>query len=338
MRQSLTILLVLWTAACGSTGSQAPGPATADQPSSDLSWPPIPGQERIQYERSFSAPGDLGYRQSFSSRFKDALGGGSFPGMMRPYAIAVSERYTAVADPGLSAVHLFNHDRRTFQLIKSINGRRLSSPVGVALGENRLFVADSALNLVYVLDSRLRLVRELDQFERPTELAYDEVTKHLFVADTHAHRVVEIDENGEPVRTIGERGDHQGQFNFPTHLAVNEGTLYVNDTMNFRIQQFEIATAFPLRRIGEHGDSPGYLAQPKGIAISADERIFVAESMGSRVQVFSLQGEFLLDFGTDGSATGQFRFPAGMTIFENRLYVADSGNGRIQVFRYNAKD
>jgi DNA-binding beta-propeller fold protein YncE len=102
--------------------------------------------------------------------------------------------------------------------------------------------------------------------------------------------------------------------------------------MNFRIQVFDLASGAHLASVGEHGDSAGYLAQPKGVALSAGQQMYIAESVNGSIQIFNLRGEFLLDFGGEGSAPGQFRFPAGLAISGNRLYVADSGNGRIQIF------
>ena len=48
-----------------------------------------------------------------------------------------------------------------------------------------------------------------------------------------------------------------------------------------------------------------------------------------------MAGQFLLDMGEQGAAVGQFWLPTGIYINAlNRIYVADSYNSRIQVFRY----
>jgi DNA-binding beta-propeller fold protein YncE len=332
MHRIAYLVLLLTMAACSSPSPTAPDTVAASDPTHALFWPPLPAQERVRFLQFFSTPADLGYREPFSKRLKDMLGGATSQGMVRPYAIAVNDRITAVGDPGVSAVHLFNHKKRNYQLLRMIDGVALSSPVGVALGDNRLFIADSLLQRVFVLDQNQRLRMELDHFERPTGLAYDAQTKRLYVADTLAHRVVEVNENGDILRAFGERGSADGQFNFPTHLAVGGGRLFINDTMNFRIQVFDLASGAHLASVGEHGDSAGYLAQPKGVALSAGQQMYIAESVSGSIQIFNLRGEFLLDFGGEGYAPGQFRFPAGLAISGNRLYVADSGNGRIQIF------
>jgi hypothetical protein len=61
----------------------------------------------------------------------------------------------------------------------------------------------------------------------------------------------------------------------------------------------------------------------------------VADTNFSNVQVYDRQGRFLLGIGRPGDASGEFHLPVGMTMdAQNRLYVADSYNGRIQIFQY----
>jgi DNA-binding beta-propeller fold protein YncE len=53
------------------------------------------------------------------------------------------------------------------------------------------------------------------------------------------------------------------------------------------------------------------------------------------VQVFNRKGELLYYFGQRGSGAGQFQLPAGLFIDrDDRIYVVDSLNRRVQVFHY----
>jgi DNA-binding beta-propeller fold protein YncE len=51
--------------------------------------------------------------------------------------------------------------------------------------------------------------------------------------------------------------------------------------------------------------------------------------------VFTANGTFLTKFGTEGSGSSQFILPEGVGVDTNTglVYVADTGNYRIQVFR-----
>ena len=53
------------------------------------------------------------------------------------------------------------------------------------------------------------------------------------------------------------------------------------------------------------------------------------------VQVFNRQGQLLYYFGSRGTHAGEFQLPAGLFIDrDDRVYVVDSYNRRVQVFQY----
>jgi NHL repeat len=53
------------------------------------------------------------------------------------------------------------------------------------------------------------------------------------------------------------------------------------------------------------------------------------------VQVFNRQGDLLYYFGSRGTEAGEFQLPTGLTIdAQDRIFVVDSFNRRIQVFHY----
>jgi DNA-binding beta-propeller fold protein YncE len=331
---AIALALAVSCAGCGATGQSTAPTSVSPEASPKISWPAPPQKARVSYLYSFRAPADLGYRESLGNEIKDLLGGGEFEGMIRPYALAADDRMLIVADPGLSAVHIFDHRRKRYWLLNSAANTSFGSPVGAALGRNRLYVADSALNRVFVLDERRRLVGEIGGFERPTGLAYDHAQERLYVADTHAHVVRKYDRDGQFIGSLGERGDADGQFNFPTHLDIRNGRLFVNDTLNFRVQIFDLESGQHLGNVGEHGDQAGFFAQPKGIVAGPGGNLFVTEAIFGSVQIFSPKGDYLLDFGSPGPGPGQFQLPGGLAFWDNRIYVADSGNRRIQVFEY----
>ena len=56
------------------------------------------------------------------------------------------------------------------------------------------------------------------------------------------------------------------------------------------------------------------------------------------VEKVDRDGNIVLSIGKEGSDMGQLKFPEGMVMdSQDRLYVADSGNSRIQVFDTNGK-
>jgi len=79
--------------------------------------------------------------------------------------------------------------------------------------------------------------------------------------------------------------------------------------------------------------------RPTDIAVAADGSFFVSDGYGnSRIAKFSAEGKFLLDWGQKGTKAGEFDTPHNVLIGpDQRIYVADRGNNRMQVFDSNGK-
>jgi hypothetical protein len=63
--------------------------------------------------------------------------------------------------------------------------------------------------------------------------------------------------------------------------------------------------------------------------------MYIVDGLWGVVQVFNRQGDLLYYFGKRGTHAGEFQLPAGLFInHEDRIFVVDSFNRRIQVFHY----
>lgn len=93
-----------------------------------------------------------------------------------------------------------------------------------------------------------------------------------------------------------------------------------------------------LFKLGSRGSQTGNFTWPRGVAVGYGARggreIVVADSSNHRVQVFDSSGKFLNEFGSYGSAPGEFDCLAGIAINRlNKSYiVSDRYNHRIQMF------
>ena len=56
-----------------------------------------------------------------------------------------------------------------------------------------------------------------------------------------------------------------------------------------------------LRKWGVGGSNPGQLGAPAGLALDANEDLYIAEQGNHRVSKFTRDGEFLMTFGGPGS-------------------------------------
>lgn len=325
------VLLVLLVAACAPGAEEKTGAPAA--PAEQLVWPEPPLQARVKFLYAFRQPQDLGVEVPLLKRVWEFVVGKEARRMVRPYGIAAEGSLIAVADPGGHVFHVFDTEKKTYKRIGKAGDEALISPVGIAIGKDRIYVADSFLGKILTFTPDGELVATIANLERPTGLAYDPKSNRLFVAETTAHRISVFDGAGKHLFSFGERGTGKAEFNYPTHVFVAGNTLYVNDTMNFRLLAFDL-DGKPTAAFGHHGDGSGDFAQPKGVAVDGQGHIYVADAVFNRVQIFDRQGRFLLAFGREGAKDGQFLLPSGVFITGDRIYVADSYNQRVQVFQF----
>ena len=81
-------------------------------------------------------------------------------------------------------------------------------------------------------------------------------------------------------------------------------------------------------------EMPGLLA-PRGIAVSQNGEIYVADMENHRISVWDGNGTFLRAWGSYGANDGQFKKPIGIAAFEGEVYVTEREGSRIQVFDEN---
>ena len=300
-------------------------------------WPSPPNPATIRFLTSLPRTDQPSNRKSFFQRLGKSLFPQAEEGLIRPLGLVASEGTLYVADPGGHALLIFDADQKSVQKITKADNELLNSPVGVAVGKDRVFVSDSSLKRIFVYDRRGRFLKTFadQQLERPTGLALDEKTRKLYVTDTAAHRVLVYGDDGKLQKSFGQRGTANGEFNFPTNLWLDsEGSLLVVDSLNYRIQIFRLDGTF-VNEFGRQGDTAGTFASPKGIAADIHGHIYVVDALFDTVQIFNRQGQLLLNFGERGIGPGQFWLPAGIFIDDkDRIYVADSYNQRIQVFEF----
>ncbi len=303
-----------------------------------LVWPEPPERPRIRLAKVVVNPADLGIKPSFWERLGEVFAGKAEAWMVRPTGVAARGEVLYVTDPGAQALWILDGAGGRYKVIRGPREQRLVSPVAVALGrEGTIYVADSYLRKILVFDQvgNPRGFVASAPFLRPAGVAYDEVADRLYVADSAAHRIWILTGQGASQGEIGGRGTENGEFNFPTHVALDRaGNLYVTDSLGFRIQMFARDGRF-LGAFGRHGDSSGDFAAPKGLGVDSDGHVYVVDALFDAVQIFDTSGQLLLTFGERGVAPGRFWLPGGLFIDEkDRIYVADSYNQRIQIFQY----
>jgi len=109
----------------------------------------------------------------------------------------------------------------------------------------------------------------------PNDVVIDPRDGDIFVVDSHRrglnNRIVHYTAKGEFIKEWGSKGAQRGQLSEPHTIAMDsKGRLFVGDRENNRIQIFT--------QEGEFVDEWRQFGRPSGIFITADDRIYVADS------------------------------------------------------------
>ncbi len=150
----------------------------------------------------------------------------------------------------------------------------------------------------------------------------------IAVADTHYHRVVFFDNEGNVVGMFGEEGEGPGQFIYTSDVAQDaEGNLFVAEYGgNTRVQKFTPDGEF-LLQFGKFGTEVGEFQRAGGLAI-VGETVFVADAINNRLQAFGIDGAFE-GVVTDAVASG-LDYPYDVTEGpDGTLYAVEYRGGRV---------
>jgi len=236
------------------------------------------------------------------------------------------------------------------RFLPKTGGLPFNLPDGIAIGlDGFVYVVEEGNNRIQKFDSNGNFITEWGswgigdgQFNCPKGIAVSS-DGSVYVADTWNHRIQKFDSSGNLITKWGSLGNGDGQFSLPMDVAVSPyGFVYVADQNNNRIQKFDSNGNF-ITKWGSYGTFSGEFKFPFAISISPDGFVYVAEYY--RIQKFSDNGDFILNWGgscktdingdniPDQPCDGKFYYPEGIaTDLNGSVYVADSGNNRIQKF------
>lgn len=80
----------------------------------------------------------------------------------------------------------------------------------------------------------------------------------------------------------------------------------------------------------EHSSQDLNIEQPMGIACDHG-KIFICDSSENTIKVFDNKFDFLYSVGSTGNEMGSFLNPSDISILDERAYILDSGNNRLQI-------
>ncbi len=305
-------------------------------------WPPEPDQPRVEWIATYLGDIDITEKGLMSV----IVGDDPSVEFKRPVSVAGDgEGRFVVSDPELGQVFLFDLKRReAFLFGGSAGAADFKQPSGVAVdGEGNFYVADTASRKVFIANGANSILRVLDLSEHVKSigsLVVDRARARLVIPDAKGSKVLIFTLTGELLLTV----EGKGYFSYPNAVAVlSDGSMVIADSFNATIVRFSAEGKY-LNSIGRRGDIAGSLSLVTGVAVDSEDHIYATDGRLHTVTLFEKDGNALLVIGGPFSisrgniARGGFQIPQGISIDKNdRIYVADSFNRRVQVFQYLSK-
>lgn len=301
-------------------------------------WPGVPEKPRIKYLWNIYSLAPVIPIADFFAGGGDISDPKTSLTLLNPYGIYYENDRLYIADTSAMRATVINI--KTMDVLQiGVDGKgELNYPVGIVSDNaGNIYVTDSELNRVMLYDRDGKFIGKFSNiaFKRPTGIAYDKTKNLVYVVDTLEHRVYGIGTEGNLRISFGTRGIGNGEFNYPTHIAVDkEGKIYISDAMNFRIQCFDGNGKYILQ-LGTIGDTYDKFSLIKGVASDSEGNVYVVDSGQDMVKIFNRDGKLLLFFGEKGAEKGRFWMPSGIFIDrDDKIYIADTYNQRVQVFQF----
>ncbi|MDD4028450.1 MAG: stalk domain-containing protein, partial [Caldisericia bacterium] len=167
---------------------------------------------------------------------------------------------------------------------------------------------------------------DIGEFFSPIDVCFDQ-DGYIYVSDSQAGTVHVFDESYEPWALIDEG------FTYPQGLCVNDhGELIVISSRTATLSVVDISEmideyAYEIDAYPINGE------WPVGVSCNSNGDMYVALTGSNKVVAMDVDGDFITEWGEEGSEPGQLNAPQGTCVDgAGNVYVAETGGGRIQKF------
>lgn len=214
-----------------------------------------------------------------------------------PYGIAGDKKGNIyVADMMNGNISIFDTKGKFIKYFKEKdeNQKVITSPGGLRIFNNKLYVTDIKANKVFVFNMSGEKLLEIGgpggaegKFIAPNAVTIDK-DNQIYVTDSGNNRVQIFDKNGKFIKLINGSKDGKGS---PT------------------------------------------LLNPRGVAVDSEGTVYIVNNLAHNIYAFDKNGEQKFEFGGMGAENGQLYLPNGLFIDDrDTLYVTDTVNQRVSVY------
>lgn len=229
---------------------------------------------------------------------------GTAPGQFNePWGLEVDDSFVYVADTWNHRIQKFTLDGALVGVFGASGSPSADDPNGglglffgprdiAMLSDGSLLITDTGNHRLQVMSADGTFMRvvggfgnQLGQFNEPVGLAVGP-DGSVFVADTWNHRIQRLSPELLPAgEWTVEAWDGQSINNKPYLDVDSAGRVYVSDPEGYRVLIFSPTGAY-LNRFGQFGADMNSLGLPNGLALAADDSLWVADAGNHRVLGF----------------------------------------------------
>lgn len=211
--------------------------------------------------------------------------------------------------------------------------KSMVKPYGIAIHKGKIYVCDQYGGGMEIIDLEKQEIEFFQpqgkgKLKVPINCFVDE-KGYLYVADAGRFQIVVFDENGNFVKSVGEKEKFK-----PVDVCVYDGKIFVANASNSKINVFsndslnQLLYSFPNIEPGE----PGFLCSPSNIAIQ-NNKVYASDFGCAMIKIYSLDGTFLDTIGAMGDRPGQFSKVKGIAVDkEANVFAVDAAFENVQVF------
>ena len=263
-------------------------------------------------------------------------------GWFKPGIDRWDQRVVSVVADNPNRIFIGSNDRSL-----TLAGYPLLAADGTVMKEKTTVPTDMSpakiqVNQLMILNGDGKMIENLSQWNElisiPHSLAFDPYDKdrHLWVVDRTGQQILKFTNDAKKlVMKVGETGvagtDHT-HFNEPAGMAfMPDGSFYIADGYkNGRVIKFDKNGKF-LQEWGTKGSGPGQFNLIHAVSVDANLRVYTADRVNNRIQIFDQAGKLVDTWPNVRSATRVVATQDGA------VWLAAAGYNRFAKFDTNGK-